>query len=81
MALVTKVEKREPAIHQFLFKFEERADALYNLVMPRLPVDLATEFRQTGGATNGVELFRKLVSKLDPARSDNALPLLTRSGA
>ena len=58
-----------------MFKSEEKADALYKLVMPRLPVDLATEFRQTGGATNGFELFRKLVNKLDPARSDNAFHL------
>ena len=74
-ALATKVEKHEPAINQFLFKFEEKADALYKLVMPRLPVDLATEFRQTGGVTNGFGLFCKLASKLDPARCDNAFHL------
>ena len=44
--------------------------------MPRLPVDLATEFRQTGGVTDGLELFRKLTNKLDPARSDNAFHLV-----
>ena len=76
-ALATKVEKREPAINAYLFKFDEKADALYKLVMPCLPVDLANEFRQTGGVTNGFELFRKLVNKLDPARSDNAFHLAT----
>ena len=32
-ALATNVEKREPAINQFLFKFDEKADALYKVVM------------------------------------------------
>ena len=39
-----KVEGRMPPINSFLFKFEEKAEAIYKLVMPRLPVDLATEF-------------------------------------
>ena len=37
-----------------------------------LPVDLATEFRQTGGESNGFELFRRLTQKFEPARSENA---------
>ena len=70
-----KVEGKLPAINMFLFKFHEKTDALYKLVLPRLPVDLATEFRQTGGTTNGFDLFWKLAQKLDAARSDNALNL------
>ena len=73
--LATDIEKRPPALDHFLFKFEEKADALYKLVMPRLAVDLATEFRQIGGESNGFELFRKLTQKLEPARSENAFHL------
>ena len=70
--IATDIEKRAPLLDPFLFKFNEKADALYKLVMPRLPVDLATEIRQTGGESNGFELFRKLTQKLEPARSENA---------
>ena len=52
-----------PPINSFFFKFEEKAQAIYKLVMTR---HFATEFRQTGGVTNGFELFRKLTQKLDP---------------
>ena len=73
--LATDIEKRSPALDHFLFKFEEKADVLYKLVMPRLPPGLATEFRQTGGESNGFELFRQLTQKLEPARSENAFHL------
>ena len=42
--------------------------------MPKLPVGLATEFRQVG-TTNGFELFRLLAQKLDPPRADCAFHL------
>ena len=47
------------------FKFMEKADDLYKLLMPRLPHDLAIEFRQVGNV-NGFELMRQLNRKLDP---------------
>ena len=58
--------KHEPkaATLEFGFDFDVKADALYKLLMPRLPVALATEFRQAG-QTNGFELYRRLVQKLD----------------
>ena len=73
--LATAIEKRPPALDSFLFRFDEKGDALHKLVMLTLPVDLATEFRQTGGESNGFELFRKLTQKLEPARSDNSFHL------
>ena len=39
IALATTIEKRDPQIDKFLLHFGEKADALYKLVMPRLPVD------------------------------------------
>ena len=56
------------------FDFHEKADALYKLLMPKLPVGLATEFRQVG-TPNGFELFQKLTQKLDPPRADCAFHL------
>ena len=56
------------------FNFHKKADALYKLLTPKLPVGLATEFRQVG-TPNGFELFRKLTQKLDPPRSDCAFHL------
>jgi hypothetical protein len=56
------------------FDFDVKADALYKLLMPRLPVTLATEFRQVG-QTNGFELYRRLVQKLDPPRADASFHL------
>ena len=59
---------------EFGFDFHLKADALYKLIMPRLPVSLATEFRQVG-ATNGCELFRRPTQKLDTSRADSAFHL------
>ena len=42
--------------------------------MPRLPTVLGTELRQVG-VTNGFELFRKLIQKMDPPRADSAFHL------
>ena len=42
--------------------------------MPRLNVALSTEFRQIG-STNGFELYRQVVRKLDPPKSDNTFHL------
>ena len=58
--LAAAIEKRAPALDPFLFNFNKKTDALYKLVMPILPVDLVTEFRQTEGESNGFELFRKI---------------------
>ena len=58
-----------------MLKFKKKSEAIYKLVMTRLPVDLATEFRQTGGVGNGFGLFRKLTQKLDPAHTDHAFHL------
>jgi len=56
------------------FSFHEKADALYKLLMPKLPVGLSTELRQVG-TPNGFELFRLLTQKLDPPRADCAFHL------
>jgi hypothetical protein len=47
--------------------FVGKADALYKLIMPHLPTVIGTELRQNG-VTNGFELFRKLIQKMDPPR-------------
>ena len=57
----------------FGFDFDVKSDAFYKLLMPRLPVAVATEFRQVGQA-NGFELYRRLVQKFDPPESGLCLP-------
>ena len=54
--------------------FHAKADALHKLLRPKLPLGLATEFRQVG-TPNGFELFRRLTQKLDPPRADCAFHL------
>ena len=71
--LKTKHEPSAPDL-EFGFDFLGKADALYKLIMPRLPTALGTELRQVG-VTNGFELFCKLIPKLDPPRADSALHL------
>ena len=58
-------------VSAFYFDFSLNCDILYKLLMPRLNVELATEFRQMGSA-NGCELWRREMRKLDPPRSDVA---------
>ena len=72
-ALTKRHEPRSPDL-EIGFDFDLKADALYKLLMPRLPVPLATEFRQVG-QTNGFELYRRLVQKLDPPRADASFHL------
>ena len=71
--LKTKHEPNAPD-PEYSFDFLGKADALYKLLMPRLSTALATELRQVG-ATNGFELFRKLIRKLDPLRADSTFHL------
>ena len=71
IALRVKTEPKAPTL-EFFFDFGVKADALYKLIMPRLPVSLATEFRQVG-ATNGFELVCRLTQTLDLPRADSAL--------
>jgi len=52
-----------------LFPFEKKGPDLYQLLMPRLNVELAGELRQDA-ADNGWELWRKLNLQLDPPRED-----------
>ena len=59
---------------EFGIDFLGKADALYKLLMPRLPTALGTKLRQVG-VTNGFELFRKLIQKMDPPRADSAFHL------
>jgi len=72
-ALSAKHEPKAPTL-DYSFDFDLKTDALYKLLMPRLPVALATEFRQVG-QTNGFELYRRLVQKLDPPRADASFHL------
>ena len=58
--LKTKHDPSAPNL-EYDFDFLGKADALY-------------EFRQVG-ATNGFELFRKLIQELDPPRADSAFDL------
>ena len=57
-----------------LFRFSLESSDLYKLLMPRLNVALATEFRQIG-STNGFELCRKVCIKIDPPKSNNVFYL------
>ena len=34
-----------PCVNIHMFDFEDKMDVLYKLLMPKLPLDLATEFR------------------------------------
>ena len=59
------------------FQFDDRADELYKLIMPRLDEATGTEFRQVGGKQNGFELFRQLNRRIDPPREDINFDLRT----
>ena len=59
--LKTKHEPESPDL-DYGFDLFGKSDALYKLLMPRLPTSLGTELRQVG-VTNGFELFRKLIQK------------------
>ena len=71
--LNTKHEPESPDL-DYRLDFFGKSDALYKLLMPRLPTSLGTELRQVG-VTNGFELFRKLFQKLDPPCADSAFHL------
>ena len=73
IAVCTRIEGKEP-LQEYGFEFEAKADALYKLLMPRLNVALATEFRQIG-SSNGFELYRQIARKLEPPKSDNTFTL------
>ena len=68
-----KVDNRTP-VDADMFEFATKSDTLYKLLMPRLNLSLSTEFRQIG-TSNGFELFRKVIRKLDPPKSDNTFHL------
>ena len=71
--LKTKHEPSAPDL-EYGFDFLAKADALHKLLMPRLLPALGTELRPVC-ATNGFDLFRKLIQKLDPPRADSAFHL------
>ena len=73
MEICRKVDGQAP-VDPHQFEFSLKSDVLYKLLMPRLNLSLSTEFRQIG-STNGFELFRKVVRKLDPPKSDNTFHL------
>ena len=72
-SLKTKHEPAAPDL-EFGFDFAGKADVLYELLMPRLPTVIGTKLRQVG-VSNGFELFRKLIQKMDPPRADSAFHL------
>ena len=53
------------------FDFTTKADTLYKQLMPKLPLELATNLRQVG-SRNGFELYRRIVRKVDPAKENDA---------
>ena len=72
-ALTFRHEPRASTL-EFGFDFDVKSDSLYKLLMPGLPVALATDFHQVG-QTNGFELFRRLVQKMAPPRADSSFHL------
>ena len=52
------------------FDFATMLDTLYKLLMPKLPLELATDLRQWG-STNGFELYRRVVRKIDPPKEND----------
>ena len=52
-----------------LFDYPAKASVLYRMLVPKLNLDLSTEFRNSS-PDNGFELWRLLNRKLDPPRAD-----------
>jgi hypothetical protein len=74
-AALADAEKRHDKLpEKSFYNFEEKADTLYRLIMPKLDELLSNEFAQTG-TENGFELYRQLSRKIDPPRADLAFDL------
>ena len=59
----------EDAFEPALFEYAAKASTLFKLLVPKLNLDLSTDFRNAA-PDNGFELWRLLNSKLDPPRAD-----------
>ena len=64
----TKANKGQAPV-DYLFDFATKAATLYRMLVPKLNLDLSTEFRNSA-PDNGFELWRLLNRKLDPPRAD-----------
>ena len=58
------------------YTYADKKDVLYRILLPRLDEVHCNELAQTGDE-DGIELFRQLVRKLDPPKSDVAFDLET----
>ena len=65
---------------QYTLDFDSNTDMFYELVMPKLGIDMAIELRQIG-QSNGFELYRIPNRKIDPPRSDHAFHMRTQTQA
>ena len=71
-------------IDDVTMEWSEKAGALYKLLLPKLNIDLSTEYRNAA-SENGFELWRLINRKMDPPRADldfhliNGIQRLARS--
>ena len=76
--LVKLVNHGQCQVDTWEFDVDTKTDTLYKLLMPRLPLELATHFRRVG-STNGVELYKRVVRKIGPPQKNDAFTWATRS--
>ena len=74
IARATKANSGVEPTSDVVFDFPGTASTLYRMLVPKLNLDLSTEFRNSA-PDNGFELWRLLNRKLDPPQADLALHL------
>ena len=69
--LVKQVNHGQSQVKDWEFDFATKSDIFYKLLMPKLPLELATDLRQVG-TSKGFERYRRVVRKIDPPKENDA---------